>query len=511
MADRIEPIPPRVARRRTGRGAGAEPAAGPHFATGTRRYMAAGVDRLVGRFGSLMGVSMRAETRQSLRGLVAHARYAAQNIDYLRSYEMMVRRHVVGKNGITLQMDARDPDGSQDDIANAMIEAAWARWGKRGNCTICGRLSWWNVENVAATMIAREGNFLLRLHHGARRGPFGFQVEVLPIDLLDIDRMARLGGGRHIDGGIEYDTDGRPLAFHLFPVHPAETHAGAHGATRRIPADQIVHVYRPSEGGQALGVPASHTALRRFNMLGQYEGAALAAAHYGAAAMLVLESEGESAEAPGTGPGGPPIDEIEAGSVLQLDPGVKASQWSPSYPNGDMPDFTKAMLRGGAAGLGVSYAGLTSDMEGANFSSLRDGRGEERDEWRMFQRDLFEGLHSQIFARWLPAALASGALRLPWAKLEKWQAATWRPRGWQSVNPKDDATANAADLANRLRAPSDIVAERGEDFEAVVRRTARDLATLKAAGLPVPEAMAPRPVGRPPAPAEPDKPAEDQE
>jgi lambda family phage portal protein len=419
---------------------------------------------------------------------------------------MMVRRHVVGRKGITLQMDVRDPaTGKADQVANRVIEAAWSMWGKRGNCTICGRLSWWNVENVAATMIAREGNFLLRTRTGANRGPFGFQVEVLSVDLLDVDMVEDLGGGSYVDGGIEFDDDGRVLAFYLFTAHPL-TPRHAPGLRRvRVPADEIVHVYRPNEAMQALGVPQSHTALRRFNMLSQYEEAALAAAHYGAAAMLILKSEHDPGEGPAAGSGAGEIpEEIEAGSTFTLPPGYDTASWSPNYPDGEMPAFNKAMIRGGAAGLGVSYAGLSSDMEGANFSSLRDGRGEERDEWRMFQRDLAEAMHGEVFRLWLPRAILSGEIALPFSKLEKFTAATWRPRGWPSVNPKDDANANDADLRNRLRAPSDIVAERGEDFETVVQRTAQDLATLKAAGLPMPAAMLPTPApGASPRPAEP--------
>ena len=233
--------------------------------------MAARPDRLAGRFG-LGAPWLREDTRRDLRGLISHARHAAQNIDYLKSYEMMVRRHVVGRRGITLQMDARDPaTGKADAVANRAIESAWSKWGKRGNCTICGRLSWWNVENIAATMLAREGNFLLRTRTGAKRGPFGFQVQVLSVDLLDVDMVDDLGGGSYVDGGIEFDDDGKVLAFHLFTAHPLTPRHAAGFRRVRVPAEEVVHVYRPNEAMQALGVPQSHTALRRFNMLSQYE------------------------------------------------------------------------------------------------------------------------------------------------------------------------------------------------------------------------------------------------
>jgi lambda family phage portal protein len=458
-----------------------------------RRFKAAKPGRNVGGFGGIMADSPRAEARQDLRGLVNHARYAAQNVDYLKSYEMMVRRHVVGPAGIALQMDARLSDGARDRALNDTIEKAWRKWGRRGNCTVCGKLSWWHVEKTAATMLAREGNFFLRMWRGRAFGRFGFQVQLISVDLLDVDMVADLGGGRYVDGGVEFDALNRPVAYHFFDGHPAESHTGRLRTRLRVPADQIVHTVRQSETGQNLGVPESHTALRRFNLLGQYEEAAMTAAHYGAAAMVFLENtdpEGVPSAAPGAD-GDELPEEMEAGMIVDLPPGYKATANPSNYPDANMPGFLKSLIRGGAAGLGVSYAGLSSDMEGSNFSSLKDGRGEERDEWRMFQRDLWEGLHGEVFRHWLQAAYLSG--QLPGVTLDDLDraadAATWRGRGWISPNPKDDATANDMNLKNRLIAPSDVVSERGGDFEQTVSRFANDLDTLRAAGVPLASSM----------------------
>ncbi|MBP7001712.1 phage portal protein [Amaricoccus sp.] len=471
-----------------------------------RAFKAARPGRLTTGFDGLgVSISSRDETRRDLRGLIAHARYAAQNIDYVRSYEMMVRRHVIGRRGIALQMDVRDPSGKPDRIANAKIESAWEAWGTRGNATPCGRLSWWNVENIAATMLAREGNFLLRIMRGAEFGPFGFQVAPLNFDLLDLTHNAELRDGRFVRGGIEFDALGRALAYHLFTSHPAESTGAGRRRKVRVAAEDIIHAWRPTEAEQEFGVPQSHTALRRFNMLSRYEESALAAAHYGAAVAAFFKQEAD--DSPSAAPTEADIpDEITPGMTAMLPPGVDLANWSPNYPDGEMPAFNKAMLRGGAAGLGVSYAGLTSDMEGANFSSLRAGLGEERDEWRMFQRDLFETLHGEVFRRWLPFALAN-AVNLPLAKAEKFEAATWRARSWPSVNPKDDALANEADLRNGLKTPSQIVGERGEDFEATVTQLANDLAMMREKGVPIPAVLTGAP--RPAAPAQADPPDPD--
>ncbi|MEL6586753.1 MAG: phage portal protein [Pseudomonadota bacterium] len=478
---------------------------------GVRKFKAARPSRLVHGFGSILPQSPRAEIRHDIRGLVNHARHAAQNVDHIKSYEMMVRRHVVGPRGVALDMNAKNVDGSADSLGNEAVMAAWKRWGQKGTCTPCGKLSWWGVEKVAATMLAREGNFLLRQWTGRRFGAFGFQVQPISIDLLCLDLMRGMSNGTYIDGGVELDTFHKPVAFYFWDGHPAEAHSGRTGRRIRVPAEDIVHVFRATETGQDLGVPESHTAVRRFNMLAKYEESALTAAHFGAAAMTFLEQtdpDGAPASPDASGMAEELPTEVEAGAIVELPPGYEAKANPSSYPDANMPGFLKSMARGGAAGLGVSYAGLSSDMEGANFSSLKDGRGEERDEWRMFQRDLYEGLHMPVFAAWLPLALLTDQVRvagrpIPASRLDKFlDAASWRPRGWPSVNPKDDAVANEKDLENGLVAPSDIVAARGDDFEDLVARRKRDMDTLKAADVPLPAVLTGTPKAKPAPPAE---------
>lgn len=450
-----------------------------------RSYRAAYPDRLAAGF-NFFHSTTRDEMRREIRGLVGHSRHAAQNFDFQRAYEMLFRRHVIGPNGIRLQMDVRDPDGKKDTKANATIEAGWARWGKKGTPTICGNLSWWGVECQIATGVAREGGAFLRFHEGRGRGPFGFQVEPVLFDRLDLDLTQALAGGSYIEAGIEFNRDGRILAYHVWSKPQAEAHHGATRKRERVPASKMVYVLVPEEIGQILGVPRSATALRLMNMSESFQESAMAAANYGAAQMLFFEQENAggqlSASVQDT-----PIDEIEAGTIGMLPPGVKAN-WSQSkYPDQAVEPFMRHMGTSQAAGLGVAYETLTADLSRANFSSLRAGKGEERDEWRMLQRAIFESLHDQVFARWLPLAMLSGLIRLPLSKIHKFDAATWRPRGWASVNPKDDAGANANDLASGTRSLTEIVAERGRSLEDVLDERAAEVAAFKERGLPVPE------------------------
>ena len=71
--------------------------------------------------------------------------------------------------------------------------------------------------------------------------------------------IARLPNGGHIDGGIEFDAMGMPVAFHLLRSHPAEWHHGAPMERQRVPAADVVHVFRPTEALQSVRGPAVRT------------------------------------------------------------------------------------------------------------------------------------------------------------------------------------------------------------------------------------------------------------
>ncbi|RWR09714.1 phage portal protein [Paenirhodobacter populi] len=491
---RVEPVPPAppiASPPKPPKGGGA----------GVRSFAAARPDRLASGFG-LGQVSPREELRREVRGLVQHSRHAAQNFDFARSYEMLFRRHVIGPNGIRLQMDMRDADDKRLPKINRAVEWCWDRWGRMGRPTVCGGLSWWGVQCVVATALAREGAALVRLHRGRSRGKWWFQVEPLALDLLDLDLTQPLAGGAFIESGIEFDGNDRTLAYHLWSDPPDVGFRGGYRRRIRVPADQIVKVLVPEEIAQALGIPRSVTALRLMNMSEKYQESAMAAAHYGAAAMVFFEQENASGELSGSADVTVPIDEIEAGTMAALPPGVKVSNFAPTYPAAAIEPFMRSMNTTIASGLGVSAETLTADLSRATFSALKAGKSEEREEWRMLQRAVFEGLHGRVFAAWLPAAIMSGQLPLSLDLMEDLvDAAGWRPRGWESVNPKDDAMAAEIELRLGIKSRREIVADRGRDFDDVCAERAADEEAVREYGL-TPEAPPPAFTAAPAAPVE---------
>jgi lambda family phage portal protein len=451
-----------------------------------RKYKAARPDRLV-KF-KLMGLnsSLMRDAQEDLLGLVSHSREQSQNNDYLKGFYSHLRRNVVGRNGLQIKPVARLGDGNLDRDSNKLIRDSFLEWSRKGICTTCGKFSFADSQRIALTAAARDGNFLARKYIGPEFGRFGFQIQHLDITMLDVELNKELDHGHYILAGVECNAVDRPIAYHLFKHN--RSYYGGRGERIRIPANEIVHLYLPfDQTAPVIGVPWAHTALRRLAQMNSFEDAALANAVYGAQKMgfytrsADADPDEELGGGQATGTNGeaedveeevffdeqerPRLEEMEAGVLEELPQGYDFKAFDPAYPSGEMEPFIKIMLRGVCSGLDVAYSSLSSDLEKANFSSLRAGLGEEREQWGVLQGWLADHYCGSIFPDWLPMAMLTGQVRLPMAQLARFEAVEWTGRGWQSVNPKDDAAANKSNLEMRIKSPQEIASERGRTLE----------------------------------------------
>lgn len=454
--------------------------------TSKRKFDAARPSNIAGGFSVTALRGPVDDIRWDLKGLVAHSRQQAQNNDYLKAYFDIMSRNVIGHAGIGLQNKAMMDDGKRPDKqANDKIEAGFADWGKTVNCSLDRSLSWTQLQKVAVKSMARDGTVLVREYKGREFGPYAYQLQLLEIDFLDIEVNQSLNAGGMIKMGVEFDASGRRVAYHLFKHHPGDSQVGMARERMRVPADSLFCMFRPERPGQIIGVPWAYSALRRLNMTRGYEEASITAARTGAAQMgfyvpTTDTSEMEPSEitALAASDKGHLVKEMEPGVIETLPVGYDYKSNDAKYPTSEFGPFMKTILQGAAAGLGVAYATLANDLSGANFSSLRAGKGEERDEWRDIQSLVIDLLPERVFPNWLSMALLVNKVNLPLAKIEKFQQPHWRPRGWAYVSPGEEASANQREMAAMIRSPQEIVASRGTDLETVFAdlKAAKDLA-----------------------------------
>jgi lambda family phage portal protein len=229
-------------------------------------------------------------------------------------------------------------------------------------------------------------------------------------------------------------------------------------------------------------VPWAHSAMLKLNHLHGYEEAAVVGARAGASQMGII-TENVANDPNYTGA---PSDqavlptEVNPGAVMRLPAGLDFKKFDPNQPSTNFADFVKAMLRGVASGMGVSYNGLANDLEGVSYSSIRYGSLEEREVWKELQKHLIEHVLEDIYEAWLVRAVVNGALSLPASKVGNAVTAhRWRARGWAWVDPLKDMQANELALGMGVTTLTRIAAENGEDFEEIIYERAGEVELIK--------------------------------
>lgn len=460
-----------------------------------RSYTAAMMNRLNQSWRAPIS-SADTETVFALRTLRARSRELARNNDYAKKFLAMCVTNIVGPRGIILQNRAKNPDGSQDRRANEIIEAAWDEFGKKGVCTVDGRLSLTEAQNLFISTVARDGEILVRKVRGFDN-KFRFALQFIEGDYLDETYNAAQAGKNEVRMGVEFDSWGKPVAYYLRKAHPGDyafSRVGSAYEYERIPAEDIIHAFIQERPRQSRGIPWMHSAMARLNMVGEYEDAELVAARVGASKMgFFTKSESNPINYIGDDKDekGNIITEAEPGTFEQLPPGYDFKAFDPDHPVTNYGMFIKCVLRGVSSGLGVSYNSLASDLEGVNYSSLRDGKIEERDNWRILQSWMAGAFCTEIFGEWLRMALLTGNVKLPQEKYDKFNAPKWQPRGWQWVDPQKDQDASVTAINQGLKTRTAVLAEQGEDFEDTLDQLAAEQKLITEKGVDIGQKPAP--------------------
>lgn len=469
---------------------------------GARPYSGAAVNRLTADWVT-SPLSADRELLGDLKLLRARSRELVRNTGLGRQYLRLSVTNIIGAEGV--MCDPRQKRGDRThDVANDRVRAAWAEWGKRTTCTADGRLSWHGVEKLAVATWKQDGEALIEMLPGFDN-PWGLALRFWDADQLDheLNRTAA-NGLPEIRMGIELNSWGRPLAYHVWRAHPSEY---TQNERVRIPADRMIHLFEPVRAGQTRGVPGLAAVMMEARMLQGYREAELVAARTAAAKMGFIQQASDDSGLPVDINSSTPAQMDAAPGVIDtLAPGQTFAAWDPQHPTTAFDGFCKAVTRHYAAGAGLSYMSLSGDLSDTSYSSGRIGLLAERDVWEDDQQTVIEALHGRVFGVWLQQAILSG--QLPSAYSRAADSIVWRPRRWPWVDPQKDLEAAKLGIEQGLTSRTRICAETGQDAYEVMEELAEEEDWAEELGLtlgaPAPAAPAPMsaPMSNPSADAE---------
>ena len=225
------------------------------YAPMKRQFAAAAVNRLTSSWTGTYN-SLDRDLASALPRIRARARDLAQNNDYVRRYLSMVAANIAGQ-GVSIQSQARWPDGQPDVMLNNAVEAAFAHWSMSPEIT--GRMDWSEVQRLVARSVAMDGEALIRLSIQDRH----LQLQLLDPTLLDDTYN---DATKRIVMGVETSATGAAVAYHILTAHPGDV--TVERRRERVPAENIIHLFRADRPQQTRGVTWLHTAMKRLNDLG---------------------------------------------------------------------------------------------------------------------------------------------------------------------------------------------------------------------------------------------------
>lgn len=447
-----------------------------------RQYAAANQGRLFEDF-KASNRSADTELRPALTILRNRARDLARNDPYARRFLNLMRVNVVGEHGVSLQVKARNADGSLDVIGNEQIERAFADWAR--SCSVDGMMSWNDIQQYCEEAMKRDGEAFIQIVRG-NSFKYGIALNPIEADLIDEQKNQKLPNGNDIRMGVELDRYRRPVAYWVRQAHPGDFDYTTlnQSVSVRVPAEQILHFYKPTRAGQTRGETAFAPVMTAIKMMNGHREAELVASRLSASKMGFFTSDtGDDFNADDYDQNVPIMD-AEPGSFHQLPKGVSVEEWSPNHPSTAFSEFQKAILRGIASGLGVSYSSLSGDLEGTSYSSIRQGALEERDFYRVEQKFLIDHLAHPIYAAWLRHVMEFGFINIPVTKFDKfYQATIFRARGFSWIDPLKEMNAAVTGMQNGLLTPSEIAAQDGRDIDEVYSTWQRDKQLAEGYGL----------------------------
>lgn len=416
----------------------------------------------------------RPEVRRILR---QRSRYEVANNSYAKGLVQMLANDTIG-TGPRLQVL------SGNEEFNEEVELEFVRWSE--SVRLAHKLRMMRIsrcqDGEAFAVLATNPNV---------RHPVKMDVMLIEADRVSGD-LRWMEDDTSVDG-ITYDQWGNPVNYRILKYHPGDVKYATGDEAIHVPAEYMLHIFRPDRPELHRGVPELSAALPLFAQLRRYNLAVLSSAEAAAdfAAILYTDAppDGEAANVP-------PMDslELERNMMLTVPAGWKMAQLDAKQPTANHGEFVKIILSEIARCAVSTYGTVSGDFSGHNYASGRlDNQLYHKS--ILVDRSFWEtDVLNHVFDLWYEEyALAEGdpaERRTP--------RHTWFWDGFVHVDPTKEAKAQQIRLENNTTTLAAECAKDGRDYMSVLRQRAKEIKLMRELDIPIAnDPAAPPPTGDP--------------
>lgn len=482
-----------------------------------RGYNAANQNRL-NQATSFSRLDADSELNGKLSKIRNHIRDEGRNNGWVAKAKRVRCDNVIGDAevgaGMALQFTVCDENGQPEIEINKELNALWE--AHKDSLEYSGRWGFVDLCKILENSLFENGETLAVCHDVPARGSsLNFSVELLESDRMPTSfesvgigpylPLSTLPNGNHVKHAIEYtswpdrmtDLQARTkaleagykldqidekilkkfknepgnqiVAYHILRDHPGNQYLLAPNYTTfRVPYERVIHYFEPDRAeatrGPAFAVAGLNTIADLRDMveseLDTGRIVSKQSVHFKGKPAMPAPSGGGTALSPVTDGQGRPVVYMEGASVSygENEPTVIGS----NRPGPQFSEFVRLMGRLFGCSAGVPYPILSDDYTNFNYASLRqlhlDFRRSVRGKQGLHARHALKRRIAPFFVR---ACVLAG-------KTKVFDIADYRRNPgkysrchvshmqWEHMNPVQDATANAIELANGTKTLDEI-------------------------------------------------------
>lgn len=434
----------------------------------------------------LLGPNGADAMRAWARSMVRDNAYAWNVVDTIVS-------NVIG-DGITAQSTYETPEGEDIEEVNDRRDSLFAQWSEVAD--INGELTFSEIQVLCQREVVEAGEVLVRLiktpgkeYKGISR-PVPLALELIEADRLALERdtyKAKVSRGiqNSIVRGVELDEKGKPVAYWLYPQHPNSPYSIHNITPERVPASEILHLYRKDRVGQTRGISWFAPVMSPMRDLGVYIDNELQSSAIASCFGVVVKSDTPIGSLlPPTGDdtsdaNGNSLEYIEPGIVTRLRPGEDISVINPARPNSSAEPWINLMLRGTAAGTGTNYEAISKDFSNTSYSSSRSSKLEDRARNKRWQNYIVWHLCQPVWDAFCDAASLTGEESFPTAtellaERRKVAPVEWQLPEQEWVDPASEQSAASDSIAKYMSTYQDELGSRGRSWRATFYQASKE-------------------------------------
>jgi len=364
------------------------------------------------------------------------------------------------------------PDAGLAPAVRQKLVDLWDDWAL--DCDFDGLHDFYGLQAAALRAMLIDGEVLI-LIEADKSGEQPFKLR-----LLEPDHLPYISdSAKNIIDGIEFDANGKKVAYHLYTKHPGDD---TNIATVRIAAERVIHFFQAKRPGQIRGESVLTPVLVRLKALDEFDDAVLERQRIANLFVGFVRKPEIGFNTGDTAPTEPPMISMEPGTMQELLPGEEVSFATPPNQEG-YESFTREQLRRISSALGIPYFLISGDYTQVNDRTARVSMTAYRRQVAQFINGVFVPLLVRPLRKEFVRLNVVMGLLPSNVTLKALQKTDFIPETWEYIHPVQEVTAELDAIKGGLKSRAESLLQRGRDIESVDAQRAKDKQRERQLGL----------------------------